>query len=214
MTAAEFIRSAIGRKALMAATGAFLGLFLLIHLIGNSTTFFGRVTFTSYAIHFHALGRLLVFFELVLLTILACHVILAAILYFENLAARPIRYYNYKSAGGRTLGSRSMPYTGLLILLFIVLHVKTFRSTDPTLIAEMVRHNLSKPLTGIYYIISLIALAIHTSHGFWSVCQSLGISGRRYEKLLQKSARTISVIGGILFILIPVLIMTWPGFLR
>ena len=71
MTAAEFIRSAIGRKALMAATGAFLGLFLLIHLIGNSTTFFGRVTFTSYAIHFHALGRLLVFFELVLLTIFA-----------------------------------------------------------------------------------------------------------------------------------------------
>jgi len=214
MTALKFIRSTTGKKLVMALTGSFLGLFLLIHLIGNSTAFWGKDAFTAYAAHLHALGHLLAFFELTLLTVFICHILFAASLYLENLTARPRRYFCYKSAGGRTLGSRTMPYTGLIILLFIVLHVKAFRATYPALIAEVMRRNLAKPLTALYYIISLMALAIHISHGFWSICQSLGLSGRRYERFLRNSARIVSLAGGLLFILIPLLIMTWPGLLQ
>ena len=214
MTSVAFIRSSTGKKVIMAITGGVLGIFLLIHLIGNSITFLGQAAFNSYATHLHSLGSLLLFFELALLVVFICHILFAANLYFENLTARSKRYYCYKNAGGRTWGSRSMPYTGLLILLFVALHVKVFRFADPALIAEVVRHNLSRPFTALYYIISLIALVIHTSHGFWSIFQSLGITGRRYEKFLQNGALAVSLIGGILFILIPVLIMTWSGFLR
>ncbi|NOX25762.1 MAG: succinate dehydrogenase cytochrome b subunit [Deltaproteobacteria bacterium] len=214
MSFSKFIWSAIGKKVVMALTGGCLAVFLLIHLVGNSTSFWGAAAFTAYAARLHSLGPLVPIFETGLLLIFLTHVIFAGFLYFDNLAARPRRYYRQNNAGGRTWGSRTMPYTGLVILLFVVLHLLAFRGTDPAVIATVVRGNLRNPLTALYYIASLIALIIHLSHGLWSMLQSLGLQGEKFVSLSRYAAGAVSVTGGIIFIAIPVLIMFYPAFLK
>ena len=137
----KFIWSAIGKKAVMALTGCGLALFLLVHLIGNSTTFGGAKTFISYASHLHSLGPLVPIFEAGLLLIFLTHIVFALFLYLDNRAARPQSYYRQNNAGGRTWGSRTMPYTGLVILLFVVLHLAAFHGTDPAIVARVVHSN-------------------------------------------------------------------------
>ncbi len=214
MSFGKFIWSAIGRKAVMALTGGYLGLFWLVHLIGNSTAFWGADSFISYASHLHALGPLISIFEISLLTIFMIHIVFAAFLYFENITARDKRYYKQNNAGGRTWGSRTMPYTGLLILLFVVLHLKAFRGIKSADVAIIVHNTLSNPLMALYYVISLAALIIHLSHGFWSIFQSLGLIGEKYEDFIKCGAKVISVAGGLVFIAIPVLIIFCPSFLK
>ncbi len=208
-----FIFSSIGRKALMAVSGAFLGFFLFLHLLGNSATFWGAKAFISYAAGLHSLPVLVLLFEVVLLSFFAIHIVLAAVSFYENLRARPERYSCRKNAGGRTWGSRTMPYTGILILLFIIFHLLAFWGVKPVELAALVRHNLSRPLTALYYLISLTALTLHVSHGFWSLWQSLGL-GLRHTDLLRKSSLIISITGGLLFSLIPLLCLLSADFLR
>ncbi|HSO19012.1 MAG TPA: succinate dehydrogenase, partial [Desulfosarcina sp.] len=115
--------SSIGKKLMMAVTGfSFCG-FLVTHLAGNLTIYGGRDAFNSYAEHLHSLGPLVTAAELVLLTLFLVHVGTGVILFLQNLKARPVRYAVNKNAGGRTLGSATMPYTGVLILAFIVFHL-------------------------------------------------------------------------------------------
>ncbi len=210
---AAFIYSSIGRKALMAISGGFLGFFLFLHLLGNSAAFWGAEAFSSYAVGLHSLPVLVLLFEAVLLFFFTIHIVLAVISYYENLKARPKRYLCRKNAGGRTWGSRTMPYTGVVILLFIIFHLLMFWGVKPAEITALVRHNLSRPLTALYYFISLAVLTLHVSHGFWSLWQSLGL-GLRHTDLLRKSSLVISIIGGLLFSLIPLLCLLSPNFLR
>ncbi|VAW42130.1 Succinate dehydrogenase cytochrome b subunit [hydrothermal vent metagenome] len=208
-----FIFSSIGRKALVAVSGAFLGFFLFLHLLGNSAAFWGAGAFISYAAGLHSLPVPMLLFEIVLLSFFIIHILLAIVSWYENLRARPERYACHKNAGGRTWGSRTMPYTGVIILLFVIVHLSAFWGTKPAAIAALVRHNLSRPLTASYYLISLAALTLHVSHGFWSLWQSLGL-GLRHTDLLRKSSLIISITGGLLFSLIPLLCLLSADFLR
>ena len=108
--------SSIGKKVLMSVTGlSFVG-FLLAHLAGNLTITSGADAFNGYAARLHALGPLLRGAELVLLALFLVHVTCAGVLFYQNYRARPSRYCVDRRAGGRTLGSATMPYTGVLII--------------------------------------------------------------------------------------------------
>ena len=207
-------RSSIGKKSIMAASGLLLTLFIVTHLLGNSVSFLGREAFNSYAERLHSLGVLIYFFELGLLILFLIHILTGVILYFENLGARPSRYSVDTSEGGRSWGSRTMPYTGLIILVFIIVHLMNFHFTDKSvLIADLVRELLSKPGLAFFYIFSLIALALHLSHGFWSLFQSIGFNHKKYNQLLLKGALVFSILVGIIFTLIPVLTLVSRSFL-
>ena len=207
-------RSSIGKKSIMAASGLLLTLFIVTHLLGNSVSFLGREAFNSYAERLHSLGVLIYFFELGLLILFLIHILTGVILYFENLGARPSRYSVDTSEGGRSWGSRTMPYTGLIILVFIIVHLMNFHFTDKSvLIADLVRELLSKPGLAFFYIFSLIALALHLSHGFWSLFQSIGFNHKKYNQLLLKGALVFSILVGIIFTLIPVLTLVSKSFL-
>ena len=198
----------------MAASGLLLTLFIVTHLLGNSVSFLGREAFNSYAERLHSLGVLIYFFELGLLILFLIHILTGVILYFENLGARPSRYSVDTSEGGRSWGSRTMPYTGLIILVFIIVHLMNFHFTDKSvLIADLVRELLSKPGLAFFYIFSLIALALHLSHGFWSLFQSIGFNHKKYNQLLLKGALVFSILVGIIFTLIPVLTLVSRSFL-
>jgi succinate dehydrogenase / fumarate reductase cytochrome b subunit len=207
-------RSSIGKKSIMAASGLLLSFFLLTHLLGNSVSFWGREAFNAYAEKLHSMGNLIYVFEIGLLTLFLLHIITAIILYLENLQARPSRYSVNSSAGGRSLGSRTMPYTGVIILVFIIVHLMNFHFTDKSIpVADLVRELLSSPVLGIFYIFSLLALALHLSHGVWSLFQSIGLNHDKYNQLLLKGALAFSILVGTIFILIPVLALVSRSFL-
>ncbi len=206
--------SSVGKKSIMAASGLLLSFFLFTHLAGNSFAFLGREAFNAYAEQLHSWGILVSFFEIGLLALFLIHVLTGAILYFENLRARPSRYSVNTSEGGRSWGSRTMPYTGTIILIFIIVHLKNFHFTDKSVpIADLVREILSRPGLAFYYIFSLIALALHLSHGFWSLFQTMGLNHQKYNKLLLKGALVISILLSTVFILIPILTLISRNFL-
>ena len=207
-------RSSIGKKIIMAASGLLLSLFLLTHLLGNSVSFLGRDAFNAYAEKLHSVGSLIYIFELVLLTLFLIHIITGIILYLENLQARPSRYSVNTSEGGRSWGSRTMPYTGVIILVFIIVHLLNFHFTDKSVpVADLVRELLSRPILALFYIFSLLAVALHLSHGVWSLFQSIGVNHEKYNQLLLKGALAFSIVVGTVFILIPVLALVSRNFL-
>ncbi len=198
----------------MAASGLLLSFFLLIHAVGNATTFFGAAVFNSYAGHLHSLGFLIYIFEIGLVFIFLVHIIFGIILALENFQARPGRYQVSRSSGGRTPGSRTMILTGLLILVFLAVHLKNFHFTDHSRhISLIVKGILAQPPAGIFYLLALAGLGLHLSHGFWSLLQSLGINHPKYNNFFHRSALVLALTIAGIFSAIAALALLWPKFL-
>lgn len=214
MWVCDYVSSSLGKKSLMALSGFFLAFFLLVHLAGNSTTFWGRDAFNSYAAHLHSLGIVIHLFEVVLLLFFLIHVITGVTLYIEDLKARPERYSVSKKKG-RNLATRLMPYTGLLTFIFLLVHLSNFRLVEGRMpVADMVRQLLSRPGFALFYMISLVGVGFHICHGLWSMLQSLGINHPKYNTLLEKGAVTVATLVASIFSLIPLLAVLVDGFLK
>jgi len=202
----EMFRTSIGKKLLMAITGLGFSLFLLIHLIGNLTLYGGKELFMSYVEHLHALGPLIHVAEVGLLTFAIIHVVSGLILFWQNLQARPIRYKINKRAGGRTLGSATMPYTGVLILIFVVIHLLNFHFIDHSLQTafQVISATFSVLPYVVFYTIAIIIVAIHVSHGFWSLFQTLGANHAKYMPAIKGFGIIFSLLVAAGFGFIPV----------
>lgn len=200
------LTSAIGKKVMMALTGlAFCG-FLVVHLIGNLTLYGGKDLFNSYAQHLHSLGPLVTVFELGLLALALVHVLTGLTLFYENWRARPVRYCMKKTAGGRTIGSATMPYTGILLLAFVTFHLVNFHFVDKTdrTIFAIVAEAFAQPSYVVLYVLAMIVAAIHVSHGFWSAFQTVGASHPKYMPLVRSAGLLFSLMVGIGFGAIPI----------
>ncbi len=199
----------------MAVSGAMLSFFLLVHGIGNSMTFFGSEAFNAYAEKLHSLGVLVPLFELGLLAVFLLHIFLGLTLFLQNNQARPVRYQVEKSSGGRTPGSRTMPYTGVVILIFLMVHLVNFHFTDHSIpISAIVRNVLRQPIYALFYISALAVLALHISHGFWSLFQSLGMNHPKYNATLRNGTLGAALLLSAVFILIPLCYLLIKEFLR
>jgi succinate dehydrogenase / fumarate reductase, cytochrome b subunit len=198
--------ASIGKKLIMAGTGLCFCLFLAAHLIGNLTLYGGPDAFNAYAVKLHTLGPLVTLMELGLVLFALLHVSTGAILFFQNLAARPVRYQVNKRAGGRTIGSATMPYTGIILLAFVVFHLVNFHFADKTdqTLFQIVKAAFSNPNYVIIYVLAMIVAAVHVSHGFWSAFQTLGANHPKYMPLIKGAGIVFSLIVGIGFGLIPV----------
>jgi succinate dehydrogenase / fumarate reductase cytochrome b subunit len=202
----DTLKAAIGKKLLMAVTGlAFCG-FLVVHLVGNLTLYGGKDLFNSYAEHLHSLGPLVTVFEMGLLALAIVHVATGLTLFFQNRRARPVRYRVNKTAGGRTIGSATMPYTGILLLAFVTLHLITFRFVDMTerTVFEVVSSAFAQPWYVAVYVVAMIVAAIHVSHGFWSAFQTVGASHPKYMPIIRSVGLLFSLLVGIGFGAIPI----------
>lgn len=200
--------TSIGKKLFMAVTGlGFIG-FLAGHLAGNLTIYGGKDAFLSYAEHLHSLGPLLVVVELGLLAFALVHVGMGLYLFYQNYKARPVRYAVKRSGGGRTIGSITMPYTGILILVFIVFHLINFHFVDKTHtnIFEIVSNAFSNPFYVVWYVAAMIVVAVHISHGFWSAFQTIGANHPKYMPVIQIVGIAFSILIGVGFGFIPIYI--------
>ncbi len=202
------LSSSIGKKLVMAFTGLIFCTFLISHLAGNLFIYAGEDAFNTYAERLHSFGPIITLAEIGLILFGAVHILTGMYLLFENFRARPKRYLKKKSVGGRTISSATMPYTGFLILIFIIVHLIDFHFVDKTdrSIYQIVLETFSNPVYAIFYILSMVAVAIHVDHGVWSVTQTLGINNLEHKLFLRLISTMFSMIVGFGFGSIPVFI--------
>ncbi len=198
--------SSIGKKLLMAITGFCFCGFLITHLLGNLLIYSGKEAFNAYSESLYSLGPIIRFVELGLLFFAVIHVITGATLFFQNLKARPVRYIVNKRAGGRTIGSATISYTGFLLLIFIIFHLVNFHFADKTsaTIYQIVSSTFTTPVYVAIYIAAVIVTAIHIRHGFWSAFQTIGANHPKYMPAIRVISILFSIILGIGFGSIPI----------
>ncbi len=194
---ASTLLSSIGKKLMMAITGLCFCGFLAGHLAGNLSIYLGKDAFNSYAAHLHSLGPIITLVELGLLFLALIHILIGTILFYQNFfKARPVRYSVNKSAGGRTIGSATMPYTGLILLVFIVLHLINFHFVDKTdtTIYQIVHSAFANFTYVVIYVFAMIVAAVHISHGLWSSFQTLGANHVKYMPFIRGLSYVFSII--------------------
>jgi len=203
---AKTIGSSIRKKLMMAVTGLGFCGFLVAHLAGNITLFGGGGAFNAYAERLHSLGALLSIAELGLLLFAVVHIITGMFLFYENWRARPVGYLVKKNAGGQTIGASTMPYTGLLLLTFVITHLFNFSFVDKTdtTIFEIVSNTFSNALYVLLYIAGVIIAAVHISHGFWSAFQTMGANHPKYMVFIKTFGIVLSILVGVGFGSLPV----------
>ena len=185
----EFLESSIGKKIMVAAAGLLLCGFLITHLLGNLLMFVGGDAFNRYA---EALEHnpLLPVAEVGLVALFVLHIVLSARATLANRAARPEGYQVYKGKGARTPGSRTMAYTGTLILVFLIIHVATFKYDIGGLKGtDLFAHVLgwfANPFYAAFYILAVGGVGLHLSHGVQSAFQTFGLNHTRYTPLVRK----------------------------
>lgn len=203
----RWYRTSIGKKVVMAATGAVLVLYVIGHIVGNLKIFEGAAKIDSYGSFLRVVGapvfgneQLLWSIRLVLLASVVAHIVAAVQLTAQNRAARPTRYYR-KSDLNATLASRTMRWGGVLIAVFIVFHILHFTTgtLHPNFHEGKVYQNVVTgfvqwPLVAVFYIAAMIAVGFHLYHGAWSLFQTLGLRNERNNGLLRNGARVVSVL--------------------
>jgi succinate dehydrogenase / fumarate reductase cytochrome b subunit len=114
-----------------------------------------------------------------------------------------------QNPGGRTFGSDTMPYTGVLILIFVIFHLLKFTFTDKSVtpIYQQMAATFSNPLWVIFYVAAMVAVAVHISHGIWSLFQTFGLNHPRYMPLIMKLGLAVACVFGIGFGILPIFIM-------
>jgi succinate dehydrogenase / fumarate reductase cytochrome b subunit len=146
--------------------------------------------------------------EVILLTFAIIHVLTGLTLFYQNFKSRPVRYAVNKTAGGRTIGSGTMPYTGILMLGFIITHLMNFHFVDKTNITifEIVSKAFENSGYVAFYVAAVIVVAIHISHGLWSAFQTIGANHPKYMPIIQLAGIAFSIIVAIGFGFIPIYI--------
>lgn len=192
--------SSVGKKFLLGLTGLGLVGFLVEHLAGNLLMYQGQDAFNGYAHLFEASGFLLPA-ELALLLLFLFHIILAVTVTIENKISRPEGYAVYDSKGGRTLASSTMIYSGILMLIFLVLHLTHFRFGVDTMDFEG-RRDLyggvlslfQNPWWVVGYIVAVCVVGLHVSHGFQSALRSIGLNHPKYTLIIEWLSRCFGIV--------------------
>ena len=190
MRQATLFDSSIGKKVVMAVTGLILFGFVIGHMTGNLLVFLGAKALNDYSLSLrdflHGAGLWIA--RAVLLVSVVLHIWAAYSLTMMNRAARPVGYREWK-ARESTYASRTMRWSGVLLLAFIIYHLLHFTTgtLHPDFVPGDVYHNvivgLRQAPAAIFYIISMVALGFHLYHGAWSMLQTLGLNHPRWNKL-------------------------------
>ncbi len=191
----SFLGSSIGKKQMMAVTGLAFCFFLTTHLAGNFTMFGGHESFNAYAEKLHSLGPLITLAELGLLFFALVHVGMGLLLFIRNRAARPRRYAVTHKSERQTLGVGFMPYTGVFMFFFIVIHLVNFHFADhdANTISEIVSGVLTNPLYALFYVVSMLVVALHVEHGLWSAFQTVGANHPKYTPLVRAASFVFAI---------------------
>lgn len=187
--------TSIGKKQIMALTGLGLCGFLVAHLSGNFLLFAGRDAFNAYA-NWISKHPLVIPAEAGLLALFGVHIALAVRVTLQNWRARPHRYVVRASEGARTFASATMWLTGLITLVFLVLHLIHFRFAEDEAKQDfyrLVTTAFHSPVYVIWYVFAVCALGLHVAHGLQSAVRTLGFLHGKYTPLVTWVSRLFGV---------------------
>lgn len=205
--------TSVGTKILIGITGVALVLYLLIHIAGNLMVFLGPAAFNRYAYTLEG-NPLLPIIEIGLLLVFLIHIFKTVRMYLGNRRTRPVGYAQKKYAGPpsrKTLASSTMIVTGLWLVAFLIVHVKTFRfgveqewpaGGRDLYLLEM--QAFTNPLMVGFYVVSMVIVGSHLWHGVSSASQSLGLDRPAWTRFILPAGKAIAVLIAAGFIVIAI----------
>lgn len=202
--AMKYFTSTVGRKYLMAITGLAWSGFVLSHMLGNLLIFVGPEAYNMYG-HAIVSNPLVYVAEIGLLLTLLAHVPVGIGLFLRNRRTKPNKYaVAPKGAKSSSVSSRTMAYTGSVVLAFIILHVATFKygtfysvnynGVEVRDLYRLMEEVFAQPGYIVWYMVSLVFLGSHLYHGLTSSFQSLGINHPRYNPMLRMIGTLYAVV--------------------
>lgn len=216
MRARQAFSTSVGTKLLIALTGLTLVGFLIFHLAGNLLLFWGPEKYNEHA-HVLISNPLVIPAELGLIAIFLLHVVKAVANFFANRRARPHGYEVKTWAGGpsrKTWASTTMIVSGVVTLLFVPLHLVTFKygpyyaATEAGVrdLYRLLIEVFQSPGYVVFYVLTMTILGLHLRHGVSSSLQSLGLIPARWTRAFLGTCLAIALLLGAGFVLIPVYI--------
>ncbi len=215
----SIMKSSVGRKVMMAITGASFFLFLIAHLAGNLLVFAGADALNEYAVALRQFPVLLWISRIFMISFFLMHIGIGIKLYLENKTARPMGYVKNVNLISSS-ASRTMILSGLVLLSFVVYHLLhfTFVITNPEFADlvdsagrfdaySMIILGFQNYYVSAIYIIAIIFLSLHVSHGFFSLFQTLGLTKESLLKKIQMIGNLFAAILMIGFLSIPIAVL-------
>jgi succinate dehydrogenase / fumarate reductase cytochrome b subunit len=212
--------SSVGKKLLNGLTGVLLLVFIVGHLAGNLTIFAGKDALNGYAAVTHSLGGLLIAVELGLGAVFLLHAVSAIVVWRDNRRARQARYAVTRSKGAaskQTIASRTMIWTGIVLLVFLVIHLWQFRfgpgeaqgyvadlnGREVWDLHRIVVETFQQPAWVAFYMGVMVLLGFHLRHGFWSAFQSIGALGPRVRPFAFSAGLVFALVIAVGFFVLP-----------
>jgi succinate dehydrogenase / fumarate reductase cytochrome b subunit len=217
-------RTTVGRKILMAVTGQMMILFVIVHLLGNTTIYFNNLN--AYAAALHDLPVLLWMIRFFLFSMLCLHAYSGIVITLENKKAKP-QSYAVTNHLSNTFAGRNMVWTGTLIGAFLVYHLLhfTFQVLDPAVsainnpdalgrpdVSMMVVRSFQDIGIAVLYVTSVGGLLLHLTHGIQSSIQTFGLNNDRSLPVFVKAGTTVAVLLFLGYAAIPLVILM--GFVK
>ena len=218
------LKSQVGRKILTGLTGIGLIVFIITHLAGNLSLFGDATAFNEYTYTLESLGWILYILEFGLAVLFLLHAYIGISIWWNRRKARPEGYEKYQSKGGpshQTWASRSMIFTGIVLLVFLVIHIDTFKLGDTAMttvdgtqmrdLKALVIDTFLNPIYAFGYTFVMILLGFHLKHGFWSAFTSLTVKHKKYSALIYTVGIIFAVLMAVGFLFIPLYIYFTGG---
>jgi succinate dehydrogenase / fumarate reductase cytochrome b subunit len=215
----DIYRSTLTKKVVMAVTGLMLFGFVVVHMVGNLKLFLGAEKLNGYAEGLRTLGapffghgEVLWVARIGLIVAVVLHIWSAWELTLINRRARPQGYAVQKFQAA-TYASRTMRWGGVIILFFVVYHLMhlTFGNAHPDFQPGDVYRNVvvgfSNPLVSAFYIVAQVCLGFHLYHGLWSMFQSIGWNGARFNQVRHGFALVFALVVSLGNISFPVAVL-------
>ena len=218
MSKSALIKSSLAKKYWMSATGLFLCTFLIGHLVGNLQLLLppdeALVVFNEYA-RFMTTNPLIKILSYLTYFSILFHAVDGILLVIQNKKARPVQYAYNKPSANSSWASRNMGLLGAVVLFFIIVHMRSFWY-------EMHFGSIALDINGnkdlytittaafqelwyvVMYVICMIAIAFHLSHGFASAFQSIGVNHAKYTPVIKKVGAAFGILIPLVFAIIPV----------
>ncbi len=214
----QYIKSSLGQKQLIAVTGIGMVLFLIAHLIGNLLIFKGPDALNDYSKTLHDLGALLWVARIGLLAFFLIHFMLVAKLVIQNIKARAHAYSMPLHKSTRSLFTKLMRYSGVIIFVYIFWHLYDYTFTPPSMdnaVIDGVYYGLYghlynsflNPIRSVFYIVTMFAIGAHLIHGVHSVIQTFGFNHPVYTPMSKKVSWALAAVIALGFSAIPLYVV-------
>jgi succinate dehydrogenase / fumarate reductase cytochrome b subunit len=211
----DFYRSAVGKKYVMAWTGIILMLYVFLHMAGNLKLYLGPEEMNKYAEFLRVLlypifphSGVLWILRIGLLAAVVLHIHATYSLTLMNRRARTTAYQSRRDYVAATWAARSMRWTGVIVLLFVIFHLLdlTIGTTNPAFEHGTPYENtvasFQRVWVSLFYIVANLALGVHLYHGAWSLFQSIGWNRRRFNawrRYFATAFAAVIVVGNVSF---------------